>query len=203
MESAYSYFAKNAQILDKSLNSISMSDMDRLITDCSKALKSGHKVIASGLGKNVPICEKFEGTMVSLGLEAQFLHTNTAVHGEMGKVRPGDVLIVLTKSGSTSESVYLVDLIKKRKGVTIWLMSCNEHGTLSETMDNKLIIPLEHEGDLWDLVPNNSTTLFLIVLQTLAIQLAKRMNVTLDVFKDNHPGGAIGAKLQHGENNFI
>ncbi len=198
MESAYSYFDKNLTLLNEALKNVSMSDMDRLISDCENALKSGHKVIASGLGKNVPICEKFEGTMISLGLDAQFLHTNSAVHGDMGMVKPGDILIILTKSGSTSESVYLVDLLKKRDGVKLWLMSCNEHSVLAESMENVLIVPLRHEGDSWNIVPNNSTTLFLIILQTLAMQLTKRMNVTLEMFKPNHPGGAIGAKLQHG-----
>lgn len=197
MESAYSYFDKNMNILHEALKSVSMSDMDGLISDCENALKAGHKVIASGLGKNVPICEKFEGTMISLGLDAQFLHTNSAVHGDMGMVKPGDVLIILTKSGSTSESVYLVDLLKKREGVKLWLMSCNEHSILAESMENALIVPLQHEGDSWNIVPNNSTTLFLIILQTLAMELIKRMDITLEMFKPNHPGGAIGAKLYH------
>ena len=135
--------------------------------------------------------------MISLGLDAQFLHTNSAVHGDMGMVKPGDVLIILTKSGSTSESVYLVDLLKKREGVKLWLMSCNEHSILAESMENALIVPLQHEGDSWNIVPNNSTTLFLIILQTLAMELIKRMDITLEMFKPNHPGGAIGAKLYH------
>lgn len=197
MESAYGYFDKNMNLLKDALEGISMSDMDKLISMCENTLKSGHKVIASGLGKNVPICEKFEGTMISLGMNAQFLHTNSAVHGDMGMVKPGDILIILTKSGSTSESVYLVDMLKKREGVQIWLMSCNLHSILADSMDNKLIVPLKHEGDSWDIVPNNSTTAFLIVLQTLAMQLAKRMNITLEDFKPNHPGGAIGSRLQH------
>lgn len=197
MESAYGYFVKNMDYLDDALKGVSMRDMDRLIADCENALKSGYKVIASGLGKNVPICEKFEGTMISLGLNAQFLHTNSAVHGDMGMVRPNDVLIVLTKSGSTSESIYLFDLLKKREGVKIWLMSCNEHSIMADAMHNKLIIPLQHEGDPWNIVPNNSTTLFLIVLQTVAMELAERMGITLNEFKENHPGGAIGEKLQH------
>ncbi len=195
MESAYSYFSRNMNFINSALQGISMSEMDRLILDCEKALKSGHKVIASGLGKNVPICEKFEGTMVSLGLDARFLHTNSAVHGEMGLVHPGDVLIILTKSGSTTESVYLAELIKKREGVKLWLMSCNENGSLVQYVDNKLIIPLEHEGDPWNIIPNNSTTCFLIVLQMIAMQLARRMDVSLDRFKENHPGGAIGEIL--------
>ena len=198
MESAYSYFDKNIRLIDNALAGISMSEMDRLITDCEKTLKSGHKIIASGLGKNVPICEKFEGTMISLGLDAQFMHTNSAVHGDMGMIKPGDTVIILTKSGSTSESAYLEELLESRKDVKLWLMTCNKDGTLSKRMNKKLIIPLDHEGDPWNIVPNNSTTLFLIVLQTLAMQLVKRMGITLDDFKPNHPGGAIGVKLRNG-----
>lgn len=197
MESAYSYFGKTMEQLENALHGVSMSCMDQLILECAKVLKSGHKIIASGLGKNVPICEKFEGTMISLGLDAQFLHTNSAVHGDMGMVKPGDLVIILTKSGSTDESVYLTELLEQRDGVIIWLMSCQDHSVLGDRLRNKLIIPLDNEGDPWNIMPNNSTTLFLIVLQTLAMQLARRMNIQLSNFRENHPGGAIGAKLKY------
>lgn len=196
MEGAYCYFEQTMALLTEALKGISLSELDELLADCEHTLRTGHKIIASGLGKNVPICEKFEGTMISLGLDAQFLHTNTAVHGDMGNVRPGDLVIILTKSGSTSESIYLVDLLEKREGVTLWLLTCNEDGTLAQSMDKKLVVPLKHEGDLWNIVPNNSTSVFLIVLQTIAMQLAKRMDVTLEMFKANHPGGAIGARMR-------
>ena len=197
MESAYSYFSGTMTQLEDALRGISMADMDRLITDCADTLKSGHKIIASGLGKNVPICEKFEGTMLSLGLEAQFLHTNSAVHGDMGMVKPGDLVIILTKSGSTEESVYLADLLEKREGVRLWLMSCQARSPLADRLERKLIVPLEREGDPWNVMPNNSSTAFLIVLQTLAMQLVKRMDLTLEDFRRNHPGGAIGARLRN------
>ena len=116
----------------------------------------------------------------------------------MGMVRPGDLVIILSKSGNTAESVYLVDVLKKRQGVKLWLLSCNKHSILADAMENKLIIPLDHEGDPWNIVPNNSTTLFLIVLQTIAMQMIKRLGLRLEDFKPNHPGGAIGAKLQYG-----
>jgi len=112
-------------------------------------------------------------------------------------VHSGDLVIVLTKSGSTSESVYLVDLLKNRPGVKLWLLSFKENSVLANSMENKLIINMEHEGDLWDIMPNNSTTLNLIILQTVAMQLAKRLELDLTKdFKPNHPGGAIGAKLK-------
>ena len=174
-----------------------MEQFEGLICDCEETLRAGHKIITSGLGKNVPICDKFTGTMLSLGFEAAFMHTNTAVHGDMGMVHPGDLVIILTKSGSTAESVYLEKLLEKREGVKLWLLSFNEHSDLADSMTKKLIISLEHEGDLWDVVPNNSTTLNLIVLQELAIELSRRFGLELvKDYKPNHPGGAIGEKLR-------
>lgn len=198
MNEAYDkYFKEDLEQFYKSLNSIDIKEMDELIDACEKTLRSGHKIIASGLGKNVPICDKFVGTMLSMGLDANFLHTNTAVHGDMGMIKPGDLVIVLTKSGATSESVYLVDLLKNRERVQLWLLSFKEHSILADSMEHKLIISLEHEGDLWNIVPNHSTTLNLIVLQKVAIELSKRLNLDLQKdFKPNHPGGAIGDSLR-------
>ncbi|MBO7484689.1 MAG: NTP transferase domain-containing protein [Spirochaetaceae bacterium] len=197
-ESAYKkYFADNCNILVNALKSIRLEQFEGLICDCEETLRAGHKIITSGLGKNVPICDKFTGTMLSLGFEAAFMHTNTAVHGDMGMVHPGDLVIILTKSGSTAESVYLEKLLEKREGVKLWLLSFNEHSDLADSMTKKLIISLEHEGDLWDVVPNNSTTLNLIVLQEVAIELSRRFGLELvKDYKPNHPGGAIGEKLR-------
>lgn len=192
------YFADVERVISDSLESIDDIQFEQLVSDCEQTLRNGNKIIATGLGKNVPICDKFVGTMLSLGLNAGFLHSNTAVHGDMGMVHSGDLVIVLTKSGATAESVYLVDLLKQRKGVKLWLLSFNEHSVLADSMDNKLIIKLEHEGDLWNIVPNNSTTLNLVVLQAVAMELSKRLELSLeDDFKPNHPGGAIGVTLRH------
>lgn len=197
-KSAYDrYFKSNIRYIDNALRSVRMDEMDGLVSDCEETLKAGHKIIASGLGKNVPICDKFVGTMLSLGLDAAFMHTNTAVHGDMGMVHSGDLVIILTKSGSTAESVYLAELLKQRKGVKLWLLTFNERSELGDTMENKVVVNLEHEGDLWNIVPNNSTTLNLLILQEVAIELSRRLNLDLQKdFKPNHPGGAIGASLR-------
>ena len=63
-------------------------------------------------------------------------------------------------------------------------------------MDNQLILSLENEGDDWDIVPNNSTTVNLMILQGVAIELGRRLGITLEDFKKNHPGGGIGARLR-------
>jgi len=188
------HFEKTLEIIEKAILSIRGDEFNFLKNDCEKTLKSGGKIIATGLGKNVPICEKFVGTLNSIGLPAAFMHTNSAVHGDLGIVHDGDLVIVLTKSGETSESIYLVDLLENRN-CTIWLLSFNRESTLYRKLKKHLIIDLEHEGDPWNIIPNNSTVLNLIVLQELAMQMAKELDISIDVLRKNHPGGAIGAKL--------
>lgn len=191
-------FDENLEIIKEALDSIDESVFNKLVDQSEKTLKNGHKIVVSGLGKNVPICDKFVGSMLSLGLNANFLHTNTAVHGDMGMIHGGDLVIILTKSGATAESVYLVDLLRKRDGVNLWLLTFKQHSVLADSMENKLVIDLKHEGDPWNIMPNNSTTINLIVLQTLVMHLAKRLGLELERdFKPNHPGGAIGASLRH------
>lgn len=191
-----SYFDQTITILKESVDSMDTGVLARLSEDCVRTISNGGKVVVSGLGKNVPVCDKFVGTMLSLGLNAGFMHTNSAVHGDLGLVRDGDLVIVLTKSGETVESIYLVEQLKKRK-VEIWLLSFTSKSTLTEALgENCLILDLQHEGDLWNIAPSNSTTVNLIVLQGLAWSIAKEMNCSLDNFRMNHPGGHIGDILK-------
>ena len=199
MEKAYKkYFERNITIIDKALKTIDKDSFESLISQCEEAIKNGNKIVASGLGKNVPICEKFVGTMISLGLNAFFLNTNSAVHGDMGIIKEGDVLILLSKSGATAESIYLYDLIKEREGINIWLISFEEHSPLADAINNKIIIGMEDEGDRWNIIPNNSTTINMIILQELVIELSCILDLDLEKdFKPNHPGGKIGEMLRN------
>ena len=189
------YFNDVMNTIRHSVESMDMNTFNQLIDECERTLKNGKKVVVSGLGKNVPVCDKFVGTMNSLGLGAEFMNTNSAVHGDLGIVKSGDLVIILTKSGETAESVYLTELLKDRS-VDLWLFSFNRNSILCHEIPKHLILDLENEGDAWNIVPNNSTTINLIILQGLALNLAKRMNVTLEQFKANHPGGAIGEQLR-------
>lgn len=191
------YFRSLLNTINESIESLDENVFSNVCQDIESALKNGHKVVATGLGKNVPICEKFEGTMLSLGLDAKFLHTNTAVHGDLGAVSDGDVVLVLSKSGETAESIYLLEQLKKRDVIT-WGITFNSASTLAKMAGKSLIISMDHEGDRWDIVPNNSTTLYLIVLQAIAIMVSDSMGVSLDDFRKNHPGGHIGVQLNEG-----
>lgn len=185
------YFERQMKEFDHALHSIDMALFERWVDEAVETLRKGKKIIVSGLGKNVPIGEKFVGSMISLGLDAYFLHTNSAVHGDMGVVKESDMVILLTKSGETEESIYLAGLLKERN-VNLWLLTFTKESTLTREIPNAVIIDLIHEGDLWNIMPNNSSTINLIVLQGLAMMTANRMGLKLEQFKRNHPGGAIG-----------
>lgn len=191
------YYKKVLKTINDSMESIDEDIYNSLVDQCVTCIKNGGKIVASGLGKNVPICEKFVGTLNSLGIDARFLHTNTAVHGDLGMVTDKDLVIVLSKSGNTIETVDLITHLLDR-GTNTWLFSFGKTGKSAKMLsdDKILMLSLDNEGDEWDIVPNNSTTVNLIVLQGIAIEIGKCMGITLDDFKMNHPGGGIGAKLR-------
>ena len=193
------YFEKQLEELDYSIHSLDETIFSRWVEEAAATLKNNKKIIVSGLGKNVPICEKFVGSMVSLGLDACFLHTNSAVHGDMGIVKSGDMGILLTKSGETEESVYFAGLLKQRD-VNMWLLTFEKESTLTKQIDNVIVLDLHHEGDLWNIMPNNSTTINLIILQGLAMLTAKKLELDIGQFRRNHPGGQIGKKLEYDKN---
>ncbi len=192
------YYENVIKVLSTAFDSIPEDTYNQLLDACVKTFQNGGKIVASGLGKNVPICEKFVGTMNSMGLDARFLHTNTAVHGDLGIVAPKDLVLLLSKGGNTLETVMLAQYLKERKTET-WLMTFTDNCKSNEYVDHSLVMKLENEGDEWDIMPNNSTSVYLIVLQGMAIEIGKRMGVTIDDFRINHPGGGIGARLR-GEN---
>ena len=189
------YFEETLRILTDSIKALDEEKFEKLLNKCNEVIDNGNKIIVSGLGKNVAICDKFVGSMLSLGMPAYFLHTNSAVHGDMGLIKSGDLVIILTKSGETSESIYLTNLIQKIEGVNLWLLTFNSKSTLTDMIEDSYVIDLEHEGDMWNLMPINSSTMNLIFLQVLAIELAKLRKIDIKEFKKNHPGGHIGSTL--------
>ena len=188
------HFERTLRLINDAVRSVRENEFSALERDCLATLKSGGKVITSGLGKNVPICEKFVGSLNSVGIPAAFMHTNSAVHGDLGIVNKSDLVIILSKSGETAESIHLVSLLKRR-GCKLWLLTFNRDSTLYKEVPNRLVMMLEHEGDEWNILPNNSTVLNLIVLQELAMQIIKDRHIDVDALRQNHPGGAIGVQL--------
>lgn len=194
-KSIIKYFENQLLEYEHAIHSLNENEFERWVNEAVDVLKKGNKIIVSGLGKNVPICDKFVGSMISMGLDAYFLHTNSAIHGDMGLVKDGDMVIILTKSGETSESIYLAQHLMERD-VNMWLLTFQNQSTLTELISNCILIDLVHEGDLWNIMPNNSTTMNLIVLQGFAMMIANKLELEIGAFKRNHPGGHIGEILK-------
>lgn len=193
------YYEKTIKNIKHSLSSIDKKTFLALVDQSKSVLENGNKIIVSGLGKNVPICDKFVGSMLSLGLDANFLHTNSAIHGDLGMVRSGDLVIILSKSGNTAESIYLAKQLQQRDNINVWLLTFNKNNAITDILgiDKTLSVDLLDEGDPWNIMPNNSTTINLIILQSLVMELAEKMELSLEDFKVNHPGGAIGEQLKN------
>lgn len=188
------HFKKQMKALHSVYDSFDTRSAKILVDTCIEAIQNGNTIIAGGLGKNVPICEKFIGTLNSLGVNAHFLHINSAVHGDLGIIKEGDVVLLLSKSGETAETLYLCEFLKKRTPHR-WLITCNKDSSIEKEVAHTIVLDIKHEGDPWDIIPNNSSLVFLVYLQALAMSLVEKLPVPVEIFHGNHPGGHIGKTL--------
>ncbi|MBL9141169.1 MAG: KpsF/GutQ family sugar-phosphate isomerase [Phycisphaerae bacterium] len=160
-----------------------------VLADCA-----GH-VVVSGMGKSGLIGAKLAATLSSLGQPAHFLHPSEAMHGDLGRVRPGDVAVLLSYSGGTEEIVNLAAILRT-DGVPRIGISCN-HGThLARLSDVHLAIGDVVEACPLNLAPTASTTAMLAMGDALALAVARRRNFAPDDFHRRHPGGSLGAGLK-------
>jgi arabinose-5-phosphate isomerase len=188
------HFKQQIDAMVRAYRSYDGEGADQLLDNCLETIRQGKSIIATAVGKNVPVCEKFIGTLNSLGIDGHFMHTNSAIHGDLGLVHDGDLVILLSKSGETIEIIHLCKFLLKRN-ITTWLLTCSKDCSASRLVENSLVFEIGHEGDPWNLVPNNSTLVFLMFLQSLSMTLLDKLQIPLEIFKRNHPGGNIGRIL--------
>ncbi|RZJ66102.1 MAG: KpsF/GutQ family sugar-phosphate isomerase [Flavobacterium sp.] len=152
------------------------------------------RLVVTGIGKSAIIAQKIVATMNSTGTPAMFLHASEAIHGDLGMVQPGDVVICISKSGNSPEIKVLVPLIK-RFGNTLIAMTGNITSFLAKNSDFVLDTTVATEADPNNLAPTNSTTAQLVMGDALAVCLIEMRNFGPESFAKYHPGGALGKKL--------
>lgn len=152
------------------------------------------RVVVTGLGKSGIICKKIAATLASTGTPALFMHPAEAVHGDLGMVVPGDVVLALSNSGETAELLQLLETIK-RLGVTLISMTGNAASTLATQSDIHLSIEVAQEACPMDLVPTASTTASLALGDALAIAVAEKRGFREEDFASLHPAGRLGRKV--------
>ncbi|MBI4309649.1 MAG: KpsF/GutQ family sugar-phosphate isomerase [Candidatus Omnitrophica bacterium] len=152
------------------------------------------RVVVCGMGKTGIIGRKIAATFSSTGTPSVFVHSAEAVHGDLGQVTPKDILIVLSQSGETEETVRLLPLIKKIGARTI-AMTGNPKSSLAQYSDIVLNTGVAREGCPLGLAPMASTTATLALGDALAACLIDRRGFKKEDFAFNHPGGSLGRRL--------
>ena len=152
------------------------------------------RVVVTGIGKSANIAVKIVSTLNSTGTPALFLHAADAIHGDLGMVRPGDVVICISKSGNTPEIKVLVPLIKNF-GNTLIAIVGNTDSFLAHEADIVLNTTVAHEACPNNLAPTSSTTAQLVMGDALAVALIECRNFSARDFARFHPGGALGKQL--------
>jgi arabinose-5-phosphate isomerase len=152
------------------------------------------RVIITGIGKSALIAAKIVATLNSTGTPSMFLHAAEAIHGDLGMVQPGDVIICISKSGNSPEIKVLAPLLKRHGNVLIGITS-NKSSFLAKESNYVLHAYVASEACPLNLAPTNSTTAQLVLGDALAVALMEMRGFTAEDFAKFHPGGSLGKKL--------
>ena len=152
------------------------------------------RVIVTGMGKSGIIARKLAATLSSTGTPAYFIHPAEAVHGDLGAIQPGDVVIGLSHSGETPEILRLLETIR-RLGARLIAFTGASDSTLAEAADVTLDCGVHMEACPLNLVPTASTTAALALGDALAMVLLVSKGFREDDFAHLHPGGQLGKRL--------
>lgn len=159
-----------------------------MISGCSGRL------VITGMGKSGLICQKITSTMASTGTPSFFLHPAEGIHGDLGMLMKGDVVIAVSNSGETEEIIRILPVIK-RMGLQLISMSGNPESTLARAGDVSLDVSVAQEACPLGLAPTASTTVTLAMGDALSVALLQKKNFRAEDFALFHPGGALGKRL--------
>ncbi len=152
------------------------------------------RVVVTGMGKSGIIAQKIAATLSSTGTPSLFMHPAEALHGDLGMVARGDVIIMLSASGETEEMLKLLATIK-RVGDALIVFTCSMKSTLAQAADVALDCSVAQEACTMGLAPTASTTAMLALGDALAVALSERRGFKEENFAELHLGGKLGKKL--------
>lgn len=169
-------------------------DFARVVVLSEQALGSGGRLVLTGVGKSGLIARKLVGTLVSTGTPALFLDPQNALHGDLGAVVAGDLVLCFSYSGETEELLKIMPGLKRRNA-TMVAITRSKSSSLGRACQVTIELGDMREADPLNLVPTTSTTCTIVLGDALAITLMKRRNFTPQDFAALHPGGTLGRKL--------
>jgi arabinose-5-phosphate isomerase len=185
------------EVLQSEANAI-LGLIDRIDANFEKAVEllaaCKGRVVLTGMGKSGIICRKIAATFSSTGQPALFLHPAEAIHGDLGMVVPGDVVMSISNSGETAELLRLLEMLK-RLGIPLIALTGQNQSTLARYSDVVLDVSVAQEACPLNLVPTASTTAALAMGDALAMCLMVQRGFKEEDFARLHPGGKLGMKL--------
>lgn len=175
--------------LKKNIN----KDFDKIV-NC--ILKCKGKIIFSGVGKSGIISNKISSTLSSLGIPSFYVDAGSCSHGDMGMITSGDVLILISHSGETSELKNLIQYTKRNKNIILVGITSKKNSLLYKSSNLHFLLPTIIEAGPGNYIPSSSTTAQICFGDALAISTIKKRKFSKFDFKRFHPSGSLGAKLK-------
>ncbi len=189
--------ARGAEILQQaaqSIQSLAESLDEDFLVAVDKLLSMRGSLIVCGIGKAGIIGKKIAATFASTGTRAHFLHPAEAVHGDLGRIGPSDVVLMLSNSGATEEIVRILPFMVRRSAGLIAITS-GANSPLARVADIVLVLPPCREACQHNLAPSTSTTTMLAIGDALALVVSEARDFRVQDFAELHPGGSLGRKL--------
>lgn len=186
--------ARALEALAERLDSAMAEPFARAIDLIIASADARRPVTLTGIGKSGLIARKIAATLTSTGAPAHFLHPSEALHGDIGIVTTGDIVIALSASGETEELLRLIPVFN-RLGVPLICLTGSLASTLARASEIVLDISIAEEACVLNLAPTASTTVMLALGDALAIEVSRRRNFQAEDFADLHPGGHLGRRL--------
>jgi arabinose-5-phosphate isomerase len=180
-----------ASAIEHAAGNLDTASVDRAI-ELISACKS--KVIVTGVGKSGVIAQKIAQTLTSTGTIALFVHPSDALHGGLGVVTQGDVVIALSNSGETDEIISILPALLQ-KNVSLISIVGNVDSTLARKSDVVLDASVDKEACPLNLAPTTSTTVALAIGDAIAMTIMESRGLTAEDFAANHPAGRLGKRL--------
>ncbi len=190
LNAARNCIAIEAQVVDNLVKQI-----DQEFVKCVQIIfESKGRLVVTGIGKSAIVGQKMVATFNSTGTPSLFMHAADAIHGDLGMIRPEDVVLCISKSGETPEIKVLLPLVRNL-GTRLIAMVAHQTSSLAQQADLVILTPVDKEAEPNNLAPTASTTAQMVMGDALAVALLALRGFSPMDFAQFHPGGSLGKQL--------
>ncbi|AUJ30444.1 MAG: SIS domain-containing protein [Liquorilactobacillus hordei] len=172
-------------------------DFDVIADFCNLIDQTKGKIILTGCGTSAMAAKKAMHTLNVIGISAFFLSPSDAVHGALGAVKENDVVIFISKGGSTKELTAFLPNVKEKKAKIVAITE-KKNSKIAQSADIIVPVHVEHEADSFNMLATASTLAVISLFDAIAVTLMGKESFTKDQFLVNHPSGDVGERLEKG-----